>query len=295
MASRRVTIVCIALFVVVPSVAASAQPIASPRASITQVVDSTTITAEYYRPSVRGREIFGKLVPWGAMWTPGANWATTLEVDRDVRIDGHPLPRGKFSLWMIPRPETWTVVLSRQARRFHVMRPRDAEEQLRFDVRPRSGPHSEMLTISFPEVTRTAATLEMHWAGTVVPIQIQVAPSRRLIAAAHPTSSYTGSYSVRFGSDPASPVVRYEIVDRGGSLWVLTTADGVEPGLDSQFDLEPMGGDEFHPRQYRIGTLIGVEDDEVMSFRMDRDQATGFEDRGLAEQKVLSRGTRVRP
>ncbi|HKH90742.1 MAG TPA: DUF2911 domain-containing protein [Gemmatimonadaceae bacterium] len=295
MAFRPITIACLGLSVGVPFGVASGQAIASPRSSITQLIDSTTITIEYYRPSVRGREIFGKLVRWGSMWTPGANWATTLEVDRDVRIDGHPLPRGKYSLWMIPTAERWTVVLSRQARRFHVMRPQQSEEQLRFDVRPRSGPPTEVLSFSFPEVSRTAAILQMQWAGTVVPMAFEIAPSRPPVVAAHPASSYTGSYSMRYGTDAKSPAHPFEIVERGSSLWVRTSADGVEPGLDPDFDLEPMGGDEFHPRQYRNGTLIGVEADEVISFRLDGDRATGFELRGVAEQKVLGRGTRVRP
>ena len=251
MAFRPVTIACFGLFAGIPSGAARGQAIASPRGSVTQLVDSTTITLDYYRPSVRGREIFGKLVPWGSMWTPGANWATTLEVDRDVRIEGHPLPRGRYSLWTIPNAETWTVVLSRQARRFHVMRPQSAEEQLRFDVRPRSGPPTEMLTFTFPEATCAAATLQMQWASTVVPMAFQITPSRPPVVAAHPPSTYIGSYSVRYGADASSPAYPFTIVERGASLWVRTTADGVEPGLDPDFDLEPMGGDRFHPRQYR--------------------------------------------
>jgi hypothetical protein len=259
-----------------------------------QLVDSTRIAVEYYRPSVRGREIFGGLVPWGVMWTPGANWATTLEVDRDVRIDGHPLPSGKYSVWMVPTVEAWTVVLSRQARRFHVMRPDRSQEQLRFDVRPRSGAHTEMLSFSFPEVTRSGATLQFQWAGTAVPIAFQVTPSRPPVTAAHPYSSYIGSYAVRYGNDATSPVYPFEILERGRNLWVRTTPDGVEPGLDPEFDLEPMGGDEFHPRQYRNGTLIGVEADEIISFHLESERATGFEYRGVAEQKVLGRGSRIR-
>jgi hypothetical protein len=294
MAPRPRTIACFGLLLVaIPSSAAGGQAISSPRGSVTQLVDSTTITAEYYRPSVRGRQIFGGLVPWGSLWTPGANWATTLEVDRDVRIDGHSLPRGKYSLWMIPNVDTWTVVLSRQARRFHVMRPEPSAEQLRFDVHPRAGPHTEMLSFSFPDATRTGTTLQLQWAGMVVPIAFQVEPSRRTVVAAHPHASYVGSYTVRYGTDPKA--YPFEIAERGASLWVHTTADGVEPGLDPDFDLEPMGSDEFHPRQYRNGTLMGVEADEVITFHLDSDRATGFDFRGLAEQKILGRGTRTGP
>jgi hypothetical protein len=274
---------------------ASAQPLASPRSTITQLVDSTTISVEYYRPSVRGRVVVGRLVPWGRMWTPGANWATTLDVDRDVRIASQPLPRGKYSLWMIPSPSAWTVVLSRQARRFHVVRPDAKEEQLRFTVRPDSGPHVEMLTFSFPDVSRVGATLRLQWERTVIAIPIEVEQSRSLVMPAHPRASYVGSYVLRQPGDTTSAGVRYEITDRDGLLRVRTTAAAVEPGLDSEFDLESIGGDEFHPRQYRNGILIGVEADEVIAFRVEGARATGFEVRAIAERRILARGTRTPP
>ena len=92
------------------------------------------------------------LVPWGTMWTPGANWATTFDVDRDVRIEGHPLPRGKYSVWMIPamKPDAWTVILNRAARRFHVVRPDAKDDKLAFALPADSAPHVEVLEFSFP-------------------------------------------------------------------------------------------------------------------------------------------------
>ena len=116
--------------------AARAQALASPFATVSQKVDSTTITVEYYRPSARGRQIFGGIVRWGQQWTPGANWATTLEVNRPVKLEGHVLPAGKYSLWFtpVPRPQQWTVVLSRTARRFHVVRPSASDDQLRLTI-----------------------------------------------------------------------------------------------------------------------------------------------------------------
>src|SRR5881397_3296849 len=117
---------------------APAQGLASPRGSVMQIVDSATVTVEYYRPSMRGRAIFGRLVRWGDLWTPGANWATTLEIDRDIRIEEQLLPKGKYSMWMIPSPDSWTIVLSRAWHRFHVMRPDPGDEQLRFTVHPDS-------------------------------------------------------------------------------------------------------------------------------------------------------------
>jgi hypothetical protein len=279
-----------------PSAVARSQALASPFATISQKVDSTTITVEYYRPSVRGRTIFGKLIPWGTTWTPGANWATTLEVDRDVRIEGHPVPRGKYSVWMIPaaKPDPWTVVLNRSARRFHVVRPDEKDDELRFRLTADSSPHVEVLTFSFPVVTRTGATLAFQWAETRVPIRLEVQSSRSPMIAAHPSSSYVGVYALRGPHDP--PTTRgipYEIVERERVLWVRTTHDAVEPGLDPEFDLLPAGDDDFHPRQYKNGKLIGDELDEVITFHFQDGRVTGFEIHGIAEDRVLARGTRV--
>jgi len=58
-------------------------------------------------------------VHWGDLWTPGANWATTLEVDRDIKLNGHAVPAGKYSAWMRVQPEEWTVFLNGEARMYH--------------------------------------------------------------------------------------------------------------------------------------------------------------------------------
>jgi DUF2911 family protein len=291
-AGGSLTVLC----VVCPTAVARSQALASPFATISQKIDSTTITVEYYRPSVRGRTIFGKLVPWGTTWTPGANWATTLEVDRDVRIEGHPVPRGKYSVWMIPaaKPDPWTVVLNRSARRFHVQRPKENDDELRFRLTADSSPHVEVLTFSFPVVTRTSATLAFQWAETQVSIRLEIQSSRPPIVASHPLSSYVGVYELGDPNDPpTTPGTRYEIIERDGRLWVRTTRDAVEPGLDPEFDLLPAGGDDFHPRQYKNGVLIGDELDEVITFSFEGGRAMGFEVHGVAEDKILARGRRV--
>jgi hypothetical protein len=290
--------VAIALLVaIVPGASVRPQALASPFATISQKVDSTTLTVEYYRPSVRGRTIFGQLVRWGAVWTPGANWATTLEVDRDVRIEGQPLPRGKYSVWMIPAkaPDPWTVVLNHSARRFHVVHPDSKDDALRVRVAPDSSMHTELLTFSFPAVTRTGATLAFEWAETRVPIRFEIVSSRAPIVAANPLSSYAGVYEYRFADTPTGPGIRYEVIVRGNTLWVRTTEDAVETGLDPEFDLMPAGGDDFHPRQYKNGALIGDELDELITFQLEGGRAIGFEVRGKAEDKVLARAKRVGP
>src|SRR5215213_868139 len=101
---------------------ARAQVFASEHGVSAQTVNGTTFTVEYFRPVARGRELFGKLVRWDRPWTPGANWATTLDVDHDVTIEGQALPKGKYGIWAIPQADEWTLILHKTARAFHTLK-----------------------------------------------------------------------------------------------------------------------------------------------------------------------------
>jgi len=152
---------------------------ASEMGTVSQTVDGTVIALEYYRPTLRGRAPFGGIVRWGEKWTPGANWATTLDVSKDVHLNGHPVPRGKYALWFIPRESgPWTVILHTEARRFHVQRPDSAGELLRLDVAPEQGPPTETLTWDFPLVRSDGTTLRFRWATTALSLDVRVESSR---------------------------------------------------------------------------------------------------------------------
>jgi hypothetical protein len=173
--ARLLLLPCALLAAVALAGVAQAKP--SEHGIVAQTVAGTTITIEYDRPVARGRDsLFGKVVKLEQLWTPGANWATTIEVDRDVHLDGHPVPAGKYSIWMIPRDGDWTVLLNRTARRFHNQKPDSTDDLVRFTVRPEQGPHAEVLTWSFPMVTSEGTTLQFQWGTTVVPLLVRVVP-----------------------------------------------------------------------------------------------------------------------
>src|SRR5215217_3830600 len=156
-----------------------AQIHASEHFTLTQRISTTTVTLEGDRPVARGRTLFGEggVVRWGEVWTPGANWATTIDVDRDVTIDGKALPKGKYSMWLTPKapPAAWSLSFSREVKRFHTRPPGAGDEQLRLDVKPEQSPmHMETLAWYMPVVTPEGVSLRMHWGTTVVPIQIGV-------------------------------------------------------------------------------------------------------------------------
>ena len=143
-------------------------------AAVSQRVANTEITITYSRPVARGRALFGALVPYNEVWDPGADQATAIAFSRDVRINTAPLAAGKYSLWAIPRPDSWTVIFSKAADVYHTPYPGEAQDALRLDVRPEQGPHMEVLTFDFPAVEGKDATLRLHWGETMVPLAIRV-------------------------------------------------------------------------------------------------------------------------
>ncbi|MFD1469559.1 DUF2911 domain-containing protein [Hymenobacter caeli] len=106
----------------------------SPPATASAVVNGTTVTIDYSRPSLKGRKAFGELEPYGKVWRTGANEATTFTVDKAVKIDGKPLPAGKYGLFTIPTATTWTVVFSKVPNQWGAFKYNAADDALRVTV-----------------------------------------------------------------------------------------------------------------------------------------------------------------
>ena len=176
-----------------------AQIRASELASVSQVIDGTRFQIDYSRPRLRGRDsVFGtKAVQWGEVWTPGANWATTLEVNRDAKLNGHAVPKGKYSVWMVARKGAdWTMVLDPRAHLYHETHPDSSDKQLRFVVHPELAPKTDVLTWSFPELSVAGGTLAMQWATTRVPITLEIEPTLSLLTPAVEAARIVGSYAM---------------------------------------------------------------------------------------------------
>ena len=168
--------------VVVLALALSAAPSAqeaapkvkpSQHGAVSQHIADTTITLEYNRPVARGRELFGRLVPYGRIWCPCADDATTIEVSTKVMIEGQELPAGKYSVWTEPNAGKWTVIFNKQANAFHTRYPA-GQDALRLEITPRTGSHMETLAFYFPVVDGHQAELVLHWGTVVVPMKIEV-------------------------------------------------------------------------------------------------------------------------
>ena len=277
------------------SLPADAQVRASEVGSMSQVIDGTRITMQYSRPRVRGRDpLFGsRAVHWGEVWTPGANWATTFEADKAITLDGHAVPKGKYSVWFVVRQSgDWTMVLDPKWKLFHMTPPDSNATQLRFPVHPREAPFTEVLTWWMPGLRMDGGTLAMNWSNTVVSVNLGVAPSLATTMPESDARPYLGRYEYS-DIDSTGKVTKTKtlIVDyENGTLkgqW--------EPmdGYFNHFAMVRVAPDWFVPGVYdKQGVLYEVlRPDITIEFTRVNGRPATFEWRD-EDDKVFARGRR---
>ena len=147
---------------------------ASLKASVMQRIGvDTDITIVYSRPGVKGRKIWGGLVPYNEVWRAGANENTTFEVGKDVLINGQKLPAGKYGLHMIPGEKEWTIIFSKNNSAWGSFDYSEDEDVLRVTVTPKEAAHQEWLMYGFEELAGTSATAYLWWEKLKVPFEIK--------------------------------------------------------------------------------------------------------------------------
>lgn len=255
---------------------------ASERGSASQTVDGTVITVDYARPQMRGRDsIFSRVVRPGHIWTPGANWATTLELNRQVTLNGHTVPAGKYSVWISTDPGAWGFHLHKNARLFHTQHPKKDEMFLSLSITPElDQPPLEVLTFDFPRVGRDGATLRFRWANLTVPIEIGVEPSRKAVALSDAElAPYLGSYVISTDEDGKTVEMKAELINAKGAL------RAVIDGAWGAFTMEFVPTDTLHkffPAFMQDGQIRDVEETPVR-FTIEGGRATGFTVAGIGD------------
>lgn len=137
-------------------------PRVSQGAKVTQVVGLSEVTIFYHRPGVKGREIWGKLLPYGEIWRGGANEPTLFTFSDDVMIEGKKLAGGTYRFVTIPGPKEWTVIFNSETKNWGtVYEPQ--YDTLRFTVTPETDPHEEWLSYSFTDLTPSSAQVVLAW------------------------------------------------------------------------------------------------------------------------------------
>ena len=197
--TRSAVFIGLGVSLLLPDVA-TAQIRASELGTLTQVIDGTKLTVTYSRPRTRGRQrLFGTpAAHWGEVWTPGANWATVLEVNKDITLNGRRVPKGKYSVWMVLR-ETgdWTTVLDPSWHIYHMDPPDSNVSQIRVSTPVSQAPFVDVLTWSMPELTVSGGTLAMQWGTTRASLKVGVTPSLEVTMPEAEAQAYVGRYEYR--------------------------------------------------------------------------------------------------
>ena len=156
-------------------------------ASVSQTLGvETVVTFDYSRPGVKGRKIWGELVPYGMApgnkyseekpfpWRAGANEKTTITISSDVLVDGKALPAGKYSIHMIPSEKDWIVIFNKVSEGWGSYDYDEAEDALRVTVTPVEAAFEEWMRFGFDGLAGTSAVAFLQWEKLKVPFTIAV-------------------------------------------------------------------------------------------------------------------------
>lgn len=180
------TFLCLMLLVSFSTFAQLNTPRGSQQATVSQRVGISDISITYSRPSVNGREVWGKLVPYGlnnlgfgtskaAPWRAGANENTTITFTDDAKVEGKPIKAGTYGLHFIVKEGGGaTLILSKDANAWGSFFYDDNKDVLRADIKTKAIPHKELLTFEFEEVSTTSTTVSLLWEKRAFPFKVEV-------------------------------------------------------------------------------------------------------------------------
>jgi hypothetical protein len=137
-----------------------------------KLADGKTITVDYSSPRMKGRKIYGGLVPYGEVWRAGANEATTFVTSTDLTVGGKNVPAGSYTLFAIPNEGKWTLIISKKTGEWGIPYPGEADDLARVDMKVTNLPSPvEDFTIAFDQ-GGTSCTLRMDWETTRASVEI---------------------------------------------------------------------------------------------------------------------------
>jgi hypothetical protein len=160
-------------------------PRQSQHAVVMQRIGITDITVNYHRPLANGRQIWGKLAPYGQVWRAGANENTTITFTDPVTIEGQPLEKGTYGLHMIPGENEWTVIFSKNSKDWGSFTYKQEEDALRVTVKPQGAEAHDALAYDFDEVKPDSTVVTMRWDKVAVPFKVHVNVNDLVTASIH--------------------------------------------------------------------------------------------------------------
>lgn len=158
-------------------------PAPSPSTTIHQDFSVSAIEIEYSRPSMKGRKIFGDLIPYGKVWRTGANSATKITFKEDVKVNGYDVKAGSYSLYTIPNANEWTIILNKNTGNWGTSGFDKKDDVAEFTVPvKRSADKVETFTIGVENISNTACDIVLAWENTRVPVRVTADNDAKIMA-----------------------------------------------------------------------------------------------------------------
>jgi hypothetical protein len=196
--SKVFTSIIIIFFLLLSSLPVHTQelkyPLPSPSSSVMQIVGITEVLVEYSSPGVKGRTIWGDLVPYDKVWRTGANMATEISFSTDVKINGKNLEAGRYSLFTIPGADEWSVMFNSKTNISGGAYDK-ANDVLSVKVKPETVEHKERMTFLIENNTNDAADIVLHWEKLRVVLKMEVSTKELVVKAAEKEVEDTWSTS----------------------------------------------------------------------------------------------------
>jgi hypothetical protein len=197
-------------------------PAASPACTLKQRVGLTDIEIVYSRPGVKGRTIFGGIVPYGQVWRTGANQATKITFSTPVKLEGNDIPAGTYALFTIPDEKEWTIIINKNAAQFGAFQYSSKDDVVRFKVTPITLTDTtlETFTIEFNHIRDESAVLNLVWDKTVVPIHLEAEVTGQLVPQIEAAMAAPGKKSDGFYFQAATFYYNHDLDQKKALDWV---------------------------------------------------------------------------
>ncbi len=180
---KKIIITAAAVFALLSADAQLRTPAPSPTQTIKQDFGLSSVELSYSRPGMKGRKVFGDLVPFGKVWRTGANSATTINFGEEVTIGGKKIPAGKYGLLSIPDKNSWTLIISKQLDVTSPAAYKQDMDVVRVDAKTmKMDDNMESFTMQFANVKPTSCELHIMWENTAVALPIMVDVETKVMA-----------------------------------------------------------------------------------------------------------------
>ena len=159
-------------------------PRPSPDATVSQFVGITKITVDYSCPGVKGRKIWGELVPYGEVWRTGANEVTSITFSDPVKVNGNDLPAGTYGIHIIPSMNEWEIIFSKDTKVDESSNYDPKKDALRLKVKPAENPFTERMMFTITDMTENSANVNLLWEKLKVSFGVEVSTQKLVLEGA---------------------------------------------------------------------------------------------------------------